>query len=291
MECKSNKLIGIEDLNMECEDNALKGVIDMHIHTAPDIKERRLDDIELAKEAKRVGVRAVVIKSHVLPTMDRARIAEKVVQGVQVFGGITLNIQVGGLNSAAVQNAIAMNAKVIWLPTEFSANDRKQKGKSDGIEVLKDGNVVPELIEILKMIAEHDVIMATGHLSPYETRVVVDKAKELGVKKIVVTHPEWPSVNMSIDDQKALAKCGAYFERCYARVVNGRWEKNLEINLKAIEEVGFESTIVSTDAGQTENPLWSQELFNYISFLHKAGLTDEAIDKMTKENPAKLLNL
>ncbi|MEY7998758.1 DUF6282 family protein [Clostridium sp. Mt-5] len=291
MKCETNGLKGIPDLNMKCDDNALRGVIDMHIHTFPDIKERRLDDIELAKEAKRVGVQAIVIKSHVVPTMDRAAIAEKAVPGVHVFGGITLNTQVGGLNPAAVQNAISMNAKIIWLPTEFSANDRKQKGKSDGIEVLENGTVVPELIEILKMIAEKDVIMATAHLSPYETRVVVEKAKELGVKKIVVTHPEWPSVNMGLDDQKALSKYGVYFERCYARVVNGKWVKNLTMNLKAIEAIGYESTIVSTDAGQVENPLWSEELLDYILFLHKSGLSDKAIDKMTKEYPSKLLGL
>ncbi|MHC6179796.1 DUF6282 family protein [Clostridium sp. JNZ X4-2] len=291
MKCKNSSLEGICDLDIKCDDNALKGIIDMHIHTSPDIKERRFDDIELAKEARRVGAGAVVIKSHVVPTMDRARIAEKAVPGVHVFGGITLNTQVGGLNPSAVQNAISMNAKIIWLPTEYSSNDRKQKEKSDGIEVLKDGKVVPELIEIMKMIAKNNVIMATAHLAPYETRVVVDKARELGVKKIVITHPEWPSVNMSLEDQKALAKYGVYFERCYARVVNGKWVKNLEMNLKAMEAVGYESTIVSTDAGQIENPLWSEELLDYVMFLRKSGVPEKVIDKMTKENPAELLGL
>jgi hypothetical protein len=291
MKCKNSSLEGIPDLGIKCDDNVLKGVIDMHIHTSPDIKERRLDDIELAKEARRVGARAIVIKSHVVPTMDRARIAEKAVPGIHVFGGITLNTQVGGLNPSAVQNAISMDAKIIWLPTEYSSNDRKKKGKSDGIEVLKDGKVVPELMEIMKMIAKNNVVMATAHLAPYETRVVVDKARELGVKKIVITHPEWPSVNMSLEDQRALDKYGVYFERCYARVVDGKWVKNLEMNLKAMEAVGYESTIVSTDAGQIENPLWSEELLDYIVFLRKSGVSEKAIDKMTKENPAKLLEL
>ncbi|MBP2032867.1 hypothetical protein J2Z42_001546 [Clostridium algifaecis] len=276
---------------MKCEDNGLEGIIDLHIHTAPDIRERRLNDIELVKEAKRVGARAVVLKSHVVPTMDRAWIAQQLVKGIHVFGGIVLNPQIGGLNIAAVQNAIKMNAKIIWLPTSFAANERKQKGMLDGVEVMNNGQIVPELLEILKLIAQHNVVLATGHLSPYEIRVVVEKAKEIGVKKILINHPEWPTVNMSLDDQRALIKYDVYFERCYAHRVNGKYEKNFSTNLKAIESLGYESTIISTDGGQVENPVWSEELYEYVSFLKNSGLSEEAINNMTKKYPAKMLGL
>lgn len=276
---------------MKCEDNGLEGIIDLHIHTAPDIRERRLNDIELVKEAKRVGARAVVLKSHVVPTMDRAWIAQQLVKGIHVFGGIVLNPQIGGLNIAAVQNAIKMNAKIIWLPTSFAANERKQKGMLDGVEVMNNGQIVPELLEILKLIAQHNVVLATGHLSPYEIRVVVEKAKEIGVKKILINHPEWPTVNMSLDDQRALIKYDVYFERCYAHRVNGKYEKNFSTNLKTIESLGYESTIISTDGGQVENPVWSEELYEYVSFLKNSGLSAEAINNMTKKYPAKMLGL
>jgi len=269
----------------------LSGVIDIHIHTAPDVRARRLDDLELAAEARRVGARAIVIKSHVVPTAARAQIAGRATPGILVFGGITLNPQVGGLNPAAVETAIKMGAKIVWLPTAWSANDRRRQGRNDGVETVIDGRVVPALVPILEMVAESGVALATGHQSPAECRTVVAEARRRGVKTIVVNHPEWTSIDMSIAEQKALTGYGVYFERCYARNVGGRYEKNLRRNLEAIEALGFESTIVATDGGQVENPLWSEALSEYIAFLLDAGLPRAAVDRMTKENPARVLGI
>lgn len=269
----------------------LQGVIDIHIHTNPDIRVRRLNDIELATEAKRVGARAIVIKSHLVTTMDRATIARVAVPGIEVFGGIVLNPHVGGLNAIAVDTAIKLGAKFVWLPTSFSANERKHQGKSDGIETVVDGKVVPALLPILKMVAEADVALATGHLTPAESLVVVEEARKQGVRKIVVNHPEWMTVDMSIDDQKRLAEFDVFFERCYARNVGGKYDKNFRRNLDAMEALGFESTIVATDGGQVENPVWSEALAEYIAFLLQSGVPRADVDRMTKANPAKVLGL
>ena len=272
-------------------EDLLKGIIDIHIHTAPDVRPRRLSDLELAAEARRVGARAIVIKSHVVPTMDRAWIAQQATPGIQVFGGITLNPQIGGLNLAAVESAVKMGAKFVWLPTAWSANDRRRAGHNDGVETVVDGKVVPALVSILKLIAEHNLVLGTGHLSPAESLVVVAEARKQGVQKIVVNHPEWTSVDMSIAQQRELAAFGVYFERCYARSVGGKYETNFRRNLEAMEAIGFQSTIVATDGGQVENPLWSEALAEYIGFLLQAGVPQSAVDLMTKENPAKLLDL
>ena len=269
----------------------LQGVIDIHIHTNPDIRVRRLNDIELATEAKRVGARAIVIKSHLVTTMDRAAIARAVVPGIEVFGGIVLNPHIGGLNAIAVDTAIKLGAKIVWLPTSFSANERKHQGKSDGVETVVDGKVVPALLPILKMVAEADVALATGHLTPAESLVVVEEARKQGVRKIVVNHPEWMTVDMSIDDQKRLAEFDVFFERCYARNVGGKYDKNFRRNLDAMEALGFESTIVATDGGQVENPVWSEALAEYIGFLLDAGVPQSEVDRMTKTNPATVLGL
>ncbi|MEN6565279.1 MAG: DUF6282 family protein [Veillonellales bacterium] len=270
----------------------LKGIIDTHIHTNPDVRLRRLNDIELAKEALRVGARAIVIKSHLVPTMDRATIAEYVTPGISVFGGITLNSYVGGYNPAAVNTAIKMGAKIVWLPTSDSAHEKKLQGKSNGIVSVVDNKVVPELITILKIIAENNVILATGHLSPEEILVVVDTAKNVGVHKIIVNHPEWWSISMSIPQQRELAKYGVYFERCYATRAPGQnYHKNFKTNLEAITQVGYESTILATDGGQTENPMWSDALAESIQFLLDSGISQAVLDKMTKEHAAKLLDL
>jgi hypothetical protein len=268
------------------------GVIDMHIHTGPDIRPRRLDDIDLAREAARLGVRAVVIKSHVMPTAARAVIAEKVCPNVRVFGGIVLNPHVGGINPLAVDAAIKTGAKIIWLPTMFSSQQRRADGKNDGIETVVDSKVVPPLTEILKQIAAHNLVLGTGHLAPREIFAVVAEAQRLGVKKIVVTHPEIGIVNMPLADQKALAASGVYFERCYAQPLGGgKYKSNFAANLEAIDQVGYQSTIISTDSGQVENPVWSESLVEYLTFLKDQGIPQPQLDTMTKITPAKMLDL
>ena len=269
----------------------LEGVIDIHIHTNPDVRKRRLDDLELAAEARRVKARAVVIKAHFLPTMDRAAIAQKATPGIEVYGGLVLNPHVGGLNRLAVDTALKLGARIIWLPTSWSSNERLRHGKSDGVVCVRDGQVVPELIDILSMIAERNVALATGHLTPEEILIVVEEAKKRGVQKIVINHPEWTTVDMPIAMQKTLAPYGVFFERCYARNVGGKYESNFRCNLEAMEAVGFESTIVATDGGQTENPIWSEALASYIDFLLQAGVPHEAVRRMTVENPARVLGL
>ena len=269
----------------------LRGVIDIHIHTTPDVRQRRLSDLELAAEACRVGARAIVIKSHVVPTMDRAWIAGQATPGVQVFGGITLNPHIGGLNPLAVETAAQMGAKFVWLPTAWSANERKRKGTGDGVETVADGKVLPALVDILRLIAKNGLVLGTGHLTPSECLVVVEEARKQGVEKIVVNHPEWTTVDMSIDEQKLLAQFDVLFERCYARSVDGRYETNFRRNLAAMEALGFASTIVATDGGQVENPVWSEALSEYIEFLLQAGVPQIDVDKMTKHNPARILGL
>ena len=269
----------------------LRGVIDIHIHTTPDVRQRRLSDLELAAEACRVGARAIVIKSHVVPTMDRAWIAGQATPGVQVFGGITLNPHIGGLNPLAVETAAQMGAKFVWLPTAWSANERKRKGTGDGVETVADGKVLPALVDILRLIAKNGLVLGTGHLTPSECLVVVEEARKQGVEKIVVNHPEWTTVDMSIDEQKSLAQFDVLFERCYARSVDGRYETNFRRNLAAMEALGFASTIVATDGGQVENPVWSEALSEYIEFLLQAGVPQIDVDKMSKHNPARILCL
>lgn len=273
-------------------DRFLKDVIDIHIHTSPDIRTRKLNDIQLAEEAKRVGAKAIVIKSHVVPTMDRATIAALSVPGIGVYGGVTLNQHVGGINRLAVKTALTMGAKMIWLPTSYSKNERARIKENDGVVIVKDRKVVPELLDVFDLIAQADVALCTGHSTPYESQVVIEEAKKHGIKKIVVNHPEWSTVNMSIDEQKSIIGYGVYFERCYARSIGGgRYDKNFRRNIEAIEQLGVTSTIMATDGGQIENPIWSQAFGEYISFMLEQGLTQEELDIMTKTNPAQILGI
>jgi len=269
----------------------LTGVIDLHVHTAPDIRERRMDDLALAVEARRVGVRAVVIKSHYVPTMDRAWLTRRVVPEVAVFGGVVLNPHVGGLNPQAVDIALRQGAKIVWLPTLFSARQRRLEGKHDGVGVLDRGQVLPQLQEILRRIAASNAILGTGHLSPEEIFTVVEEARRLGVQKILVNHPEHAVVGMSIEQQKQLA-AHVFFERCYAQPRGGGQDHlNRETNLRAIQEVGPASTILASDGGQVENPPWSDVVRQQLEFLASHGVAAEALAWMSKTAPARLLDL
>ncbi|MGC9935161.1 DUF6282 family protein [Priestia aryabhattai] len=271
----------------------LNGIIDLHIHSAPDIRPRSHNDIELAQQAKNAGARAFVIKSHHVPTMDRAWLLSQMFPEVSVFGSLTLNLAVGGINPYAVEVALHHGAKIVWLPTIHSTNHRHKEGKSGGIETVKDKRVIPELQNVLKLIADNKAILGTGHLSPSEIFTVVEEAKKHGVKKIVVTHPEFHIVGMSLKEQKKIVEdYDVYLERTYAQPIGGgKYQLNLNTNLEAVQEIGYQSTIISTDSGQIQNPPWNQALAQYIQYFVDHNVPTEALDVMTKTNAAKLLDL
>lgn len=270
---------------------SLKGVIDMHVHSNPDIRRRAYDDFDLMEAAIRVGARAIVIKTHQGTTMDRAYLCnrhnELIHQGdndFTMYGSVTLNRQVGGINPAAVESALKLGAKVIWLPTQSAGNHLRRNGQSTDncVEVIKDGNIVPELGDIFRLINEFDAVLGTAHLSPEECFRIVEAARDAGVKKIVITHPEWWLVGMSIEDQiRMVNDYNVILEHCFAQPFDGGYKSNLEMNLEAILACGFKNVMVSTDGGQVENPNWEIALEQYITYLAGHGIPPEQIHYMT----------
>ncbi|MDF2961317.1 MAG: hypothetical protein K0S39_3052 [Paenibacillus sp.] len=271
----------------------LNGIIDLHVHSAPDLRPRSHDDFQLTEQAVKLGARAIVIKSHLVPTMDRAKLVGQKHPEVQVYGSITLNPSVGGINPHAVEAALQLGAKTVWLPTLYSSRHLQIEGKSGGVETVAGGKIVPPLKDVLKLIAVHKAILGTGHLSPEDIFIVTEAARSLGVEKIVVTHPESYVVGMTLEDQRQLLeRYGVFFERTYAQPAGrGAFKLNLETNLRAIRELGYESTIVATDGGQIELPPWSRMITEYIQYLADHGVAMDAIQTMTKLTPAKLLDL
>ena len=271
---------------------SLKGVFDMHVHSKPDIRDRAYTDFDLMEAAVRVGARAIVIKSHHGTTMNRAflvnehnRIVHRGDNDFTMYGSVTLNYDIGGLNPVAVE--------FVWLPTTHAANQLRKNGKTGGIQVLDNGKVVQPLIEIFKMIKEYDAVLGTGHISPEEIFPVVDQAKSMGIDKIVITHPEFWVVGMSHQDQARIVKdYNVYLERCYAQPMGGGvYKSNLPDNLRIINEVGYKNVMVDTDGGQIENPHWEIALEEYMQYLADRGITDEQLNYMTKRIPSMLLGL
>jgi len=267
------------------------GLVEMHVHTAPDVRARSLDDLELAREAARIGAKAVVIKSHHMLTADRAIVARSVAGNAAIYGGVTLNPSVGGLNPAVVDVALRLGGKIVWLPTLFAVQHRRMEGKTGGIVVVEDGRVVPAAREIFSQIAAAGAILATGHQSPAEIRIIAAEATALGVRKILINHPEHKVVGMTLGDQKELRRefSAVFFERCFSQPSPAGYVSNIEVNARAIAEVGVESTVIATDAGQIENPPWAECWSRYLDGLSACGIREADIKKMAGEIPARLL--
>lgn len=281
---------------------SLKGVIDMHVHSNPDIRHRAYNDFELMEAAIRVGARAIVIKTHQGTTTDRAylcnrhnELIHKGSNDFTMFGSITMNRQIGGINPAAVESGLKLGAKVIWLPTQSARNHMKKNHMAPGdcVEVLKDGTIVPELKSVFQLVKDFDAVLGTGHIAPGECFQVVEAARNAGVKKIVITHPEWWLVGMSLEEQVRIVRdYDVILERCFAQPLGGgKYQSNLSSNLEVIQACGYKNVMVSTDGGQVENPNWEIALEQYIQYLADHNISAEQICHMTHTIQASLLGL
>ena len=282
------------------------GVIDMHVHPAPDVFGRALTDIETVTLARRKGMRGIVLKNHVVPTADRAALAMDQVPGIEVWGGIVLNNAVGGINPHAVEWMHRMSGgrgKVVWLPTFDSDKHVKtlvDKAKS-GIVVAPGGQVTPQMEEVLKIIARENLVLATGHVHADEVVAVTRRARELGVKNILVTHGFTNIPGLSWDQAKEVAKMGGMIEICYLQFMTGpdaqyawmkHWNQVAATQVvMAVREVGADHLVLSTDLGQQGMMNPPDGIENAVGVLKAAGITQDDLDKMMKRNPARLLGL
>jgi hypothetical protein len=283
-----------------------QGTIDFHVHSEPDVFGRSMDDIDVAVLAKRKGMRVLVLKNHVTMTADRAALAMKAVPGIEVFGGIVLNNAVGGINPAAVEWMHRMSGgrgKVVWLPTFDSDMHVKTlvDPKGSGIVVAPGGVVTPQVEEVLKIIARENLVLATGHVHAAEVVAVVRRAKELGVKNIVITHGLTNIPGLSREQVLEVAGMGAVIEYCYMQSMTGpdaqhgwmkHWKKvTLKDVARVIAMVGSDHVLLSTDLGQHGNMTHPDGMEDMIAGLLKEGVSRADIDVMVKDTPARLLGL
>src|SRR5215470_12619287 len=211
----------------------IQGAIDVHVHAGPDVIARRVDDVELAREFKDHGLGGFVLKSHYTPTPERAIAVGRAVPGVMVAGAITLNHSVGGLNPAALEVAARLGARVVWMPTVDAANEwagrrgdtpapawgafherlMARSGYPAPISLLdEDGHLTGAVEQCLEVVAAHDMVLATGHVGRDEIFALARRAREASVTSVLVTHAEFPSVDLSPADQVELVGLGALIE-------------------------------------------------------------------------------
>lgn len=290
--------------------NILEGAYDLHVHSGPDIMPRKFDDLELAKRIKEAGMAGYVMKSHYFNTAQRGSLVNQIVPECNAIGAIALNQAVGGINSIAVEMAARSGAKIVWFPTTDSENEIShvmtgdpnkklpywarivQELKDENVEIptiniLKNGKLTKETLAVLDTIAKYNIILATGHLSHEETFALVEEAQKRGVKKIIITHVDFPTTFYSIEDQKKLAEYGAYMEHCYVTWKSGKVD--FAETVAQIRALTPERVVLATDLGQSNNCYPDEGLLEFAEKLMAEGFTKEDIRTMIVDNPSKLL--
>ncbi|HEY1712834.1 MAG TPA: DUF6282 family protein [Solirubrobacteraceae bacterium] len=285
----------------------IKGAIDVHVHSEPDLFPRIADDVGVARHAASLGLRAISLKCHSERTTSRAYLAQQLAPGIQIVGGIVLNRAVGGINPAAVESALQLGAKHVWMPTVDAANhartfgstgayDKQKstvaKSEDTGIEVFDaDGNPIDGLMEVLELTAQYNAILSTCHLSVPEIQKLVAAARERGVEKIMITHPFFKVPALELEDLKALVAQGAYAEFGYC-TVSPMWNHApLTRVVAAIKEIGASQCILMSDAGQRHNPMPAECLRVFAQSVYESDVSEEDVERMIKTNPQNLLEL
>ncbi len=280
----------------------VRGAYDLHVHVEPDLAKRRIDDLSLARRFAELGLAGFVLKSHYAPTAERAAVVRGAVPGVDALGAIALNAGVGGLNAQAVEIAARGGARIVWLPTVDSENEASEGGPkpakqpvwrkiqdefeaagvaSEPVKLTHEG-----LARVLEVVARHDLVLATGHLARAEIHAAVEAALAAGVGQVVVTHPDYPTQGVPVDEQRELAARGAVLERCFAPIHAGKvsWEATFE----AIRATGPASNVLSTDLGQVANPPVEDGLALMADRLLEAGFSEDDVRTMAVANTRKL---
>ena len=288
----------------------LRGAYDMHVHIDPDFVPRIIDDISLAQRCLELGLAGFQMKSHYTATAERARTVNAAVPGVHALGAIVLNQAVGGMNALAVEVAAREGARTVWMPTVHSANEihevhsfapgaplpvwmkfelelREAGVGPEAVQVAGlDGELLPETLAVFTVAARHQLVLATGHLNRDEIFAVVTGALAAGIKDVVVTHPEFPSQNLSVEEQLALARKGALLERCFTTPFTGKvpWQHVFD----CVRATGVEKNVLSTDLGQTFNPPVEDGLALFADRFLEAGFTEEEVHTMAVKNTRRL---
>ena len=273
----------------------LAGAVDIHVHSFPDNTERSVDGLEAAIMARAHGMRAIVLKNHYDPTAGLAYMVRKQVAGVEVFGGIDLNLPVGGMNPAAVEHMTQVSGgfgRLVWMSTFDAENQvRFSKESRPFVSVSKNGELLQATKDVIAVIAKRGLVLATGHVSADEGLMLLREAKRQGVRSMVVTHGMNAPILMTVPQMQEAAAQGAFIEFVGGSMRLANAPATVARFADAIRIIGPQFCILSSDLGQKGNPLPADGFAEFMAALQARGFTDAEIGRMTKQNPATLLGL
>ena len=273
----------------------LAGAIDIHVHSLPDNVERSVDGLDAAIMARAHGMRAIVLKNHYDPTAGLAYMVRKQVAGVEVFGGIDLNLPVGGMNPAAVEHLTQVSGgwgRMVWMSTFDAENQvRFSKANRPFVSVSRNGELLQSTKDVIAVIAKRGLVLATGHVSSDEGLMLLRDAKRQGVRHMVVTHAMNAPVLMTVPQMQEAAAEGAFIEFVGGSMRLAEAPATVVRFADAIRKIGPQFCILSSDLGQKGNPLPADGFAEFIGALQARGFSDAELGRMTKQNPAMLLGL
>ena len=283
-------------VDQKLADPILVGAIDLHAHYGPDAYPRQWDAFEIAKLAQERGLRAIVLKNHFTETAGLAYLVRKYgAQDIEVFGAVTLDTPVGGVNPQAVRYMVDVTGgwgRIVWLPTHDSEHEvAYNKDDRRSVAVSQDGALLPDVLEVLDLVAEHELTLATGHVTPEETIMILEEARKRGITRSIVTHPllDPQFTFMTVPQLRAATELGAIVEITAGSLYRegpGRGRV-----LEALRALGPEDFFVASDSGLVGTPNHTDALVMAARVLRQNGFDENALDAMFKHNPARLLGL
>ncbi|MFM0415712.1 MULTISPECIES: DUF6282 family protein [Paraburkholderia] len=288
----------------------VKGAIDLHCHSGPSVMPRYFTHYEAMQEASDAGLRAILIKDHYYSATPTTEMLNKHFKhlGVKLLSGVPLNNQSGGLNIYAVEHGIALGARMIWMPTFASANHirhhhqdadfqfpkaRKKMLEPKPLTVVDEqGRLLPEVLPILDMIAEHDVVLSSGHLHISEIWPLFEEARRRGVTRMICNHPTYV-IDATNEDIKTLASMGVYLEHSMCMFAeNSKFRFYEPPILDGLIKAGtVDKTILGSDLGQVGNPRVVDGFKSVISMCLDLGYSESDVRKMVSTNAANLIGL
>lgn len=273
----------------------LRGAVDIHVHAHPDNVPRSLDGLEAARFAKKAGMRAIVLKSHFDPTAGLAWLARKAVPDIDIFGGIDLNLPVGGMNAHAVDHMARVAGgfgRMVWMST-FDAENQIRSGKSNApfVRVSQNGALLPETKAVIAAIRRHNFVLASGHVSAQEALLMFEEGQRLGIRGMVATHGMGAPTLLTVEQAQQAARFGAFIEFVSGTLATAGAQARIDRMAEDIRRIGVDHAILSSDLGQAGNAMPADGFATFIDALRRKGFTDRELDRMAKQNPSRLLGL
>ena len=283
----------------------LEGAYDIHVHASPDVIPRAMDLTQLCFEAENAGMAGILIKDHCTSTVGRAAALNQMGRGIcRFFSALALNPPVGGLNPTAVEATLRAGTDVIYFPTYGAAHHIGIWGAGkpptafplptqgfSGISILdEDMTLKAEAMEILQLIAEHGAVLATGHLSPHESLKLLQQARELGIKHMLVTHASESVSAFTEEEQQEAVNIGAVVEHSFfAATPSCPNPITFETLRDMIRAVGVAHVILSSDFGQKANGNPVRNYVRHLEQMQAVGFSAREIRQMIRTNPQKIL--